>query len=137
MATAAAKTQAANICENSPSAREVFNYLTVNPYPALNTNSSITSDAKNRLDKQNDLNSDLIKVVTVDDVVYIMGSNVGNLNSLKKAINGIYSIDNVQKVVNLEQVGCVIMLLIRTDNNKARIQNRRQALGSSFTLIYF
>lgn len=105
VATAAAKTQAANICENSPSAREVFNYLTVNPYPALNTNSSITNDAKNRLDKQNDLNSDLIKVVTVDDVVYIMGSNVGNLNSLKKAINGIYSIDNVQKVVNLEQVG--------------------------------
>ena len=25
------------------------------------------------------------------------------LNSLRKAINGIYSIDNVQKVINLEQ----------------------------------
>jgi hypothetical protein len=34
-----------------------------------------------------------------------MGTNVGNLDALKKAINGIYSIDNVQKVVNLEQVG--------------------------------
>ncbi len=105
VATAAAKTQATSICENSPSAEEVFNYLTVNVNPSLNTNSSITKDATNRLDRQNDLNVDLIKVVTVDDVVYIMGTNVGNLNSLRKAINGIYSIDNVQKVVNLEQVG--------------------------------
>jgi osmotically-inducible protein OsmY len=105
VATAAAKTKATSICESSPSAEEIFNYLTVNAKPSLNTNSSITSDAVNRLDKQNDLNSDLIKVVTVDDVVYIMGTNVGNLNSLRKAINGIYSIDNVQKVVNLEQVG--------------------------------
>lgn len=105
VATAAAKTQASSICENSPSAEEVFNYLTVNINPSLNTNSSITNDAKNRLDKQNDLSTSLMKVVTVDDIVYIMGTNVGNLNSLRKAINGIYSIDNVQKVVNLEQVG--------------------------------
>ncbi len=105
VATAAAKKQAANICENSPSVQEIFNYLTVNVNPSLNTNSSITKDATDRLDKQNDLNASLMKVITVDDVVYIMGTNVGNLDALKKAINGIYSIDNVQKVVNLEQVG--------------------------------
>jgi hypothetical protein len=54
---------------------------------------------------QNDIIAKNLKIITVDNIVYIMGSNVGNLTSLDLAVNGIYSIHDVKKVVNLEQKG--------------------------------
>jgi osmotically-inducible protein OsmY len=99
------KATAETICKKWPSTQKIFNYLTVNAQPSLNMNSSITSDAKKRISMQYDIEPTAITVTTVDNVVYIMGTNIGNLSALDEAIKGIYSISNVNKVVNLEQKG--------------------------------
>lgn len=97
--------QATVLCKRSPSVAKVFNYLTVTPKPSLNINSSVNTDAKDRLDTQIDIQGRLLTTITVDHVVYIMGTNIGNLGSLDYAIKGIYSIEGVNKVVNLVQKG--------------------------------
>ena len=99
------KATAETICKKWPSTQKIFNYLTVNAQPSLNMNSSITSDATKRISMQYDIEPTAITVTTVDNVVYIMGTNIGNLSALDEAIKGIYSISNVNKVVNLEQKG--------------------------------
>jgi osmotically-inducible protein OsmY len=107
VATQTDKDQASVICKQFPGIKKVFNYLTVTMKPSLHVNSSITKDAVARLDHQNDIRGKMLTVVTVEDVVYIMGTNIGNLTALGAAINGIYTIDGVKKVVNLEQPGDV------------------------------
>lgn len=99
------KATAETICKKWPSTQKIFNYLTVNAQPSLNMNSSITSEATKRISMQYDIEPTAITVTTVDNVVYIMGTNIGNLSALDEAIKGIYSISNVNKVVNLEQKG--------------------------------
>ena len=105
VASNADKATAETICKKWPSTQKIFNYLTVNAQPSLNMNSSITSDATKRISMQYDIEPTAITVTTVDNVVYIMGTNVGNLSALDEAVKGIYSITNVNKVVNLEQKG--------------------------------
>lgn len=99
------KATAESICKKWPSTQKIFNYLTVAPQPSLNTNSSISKEAMRRVDMQYDVDSNAIIITTVDNVVYLMGTNVGNLTALNDIIKGIYSIDDVNKVVNLEQKG--------------------------------
>lgn len=99
------KLQAETICKKWPGTKQVFNYLDVSDKPTLDTSSSISSDAMARIKSQYDVNSDNLKVITVDNIVYIMGTNVGNLTALDTAIQGIYTIPKVRKVVNLEQKG--------------------------------
>ncbi|MBX9865937.1 MAG: BON domain-containing protein [Burkholderiales bacterium] len=99
------KATAETICKKWPSTQKIFNYLTVNAQPSLNMNSSITSEATKRISMQYDIEPTAITVTTVDNVVYIMGTNIGNLSALDEAIKGIYSISKVNKVVNLEQKG--------------------------------
>lgn len=99
------KATAESICKKWPTTNLVFNYLTVSAKPELNTSSSITHEAMKRVDMQYDIDSKAIIMTTVDNVVYMMGTNVGNLTALNEVIKGIYSIDNVNKVVNLEQKG--------------------------------
>ncbi len=99
------KATAESICKKWPSTQKIFNYLTVAAQPSLNTNSSISKEAMRRVDMQYDVDSNAIIITTVDNVVYLMGTNVGNLTALNDIIKGIYSIDDVNKVVNLEQKG--------------------------------
>lgn len=97
--------QATVLSKQSSSVNKVFNYLTVAAKPSLSINSSINSDAQDRLDTQIDIQGKRLTVITVDHVVYIMGTNIGNLTSLDYAIKGINNIEGVNKVVNLVQKG--------------------------------
>lgn len=97
--------QATVLCKQLSSVDKVFNYLTVAAKPSLNINSSINNDVKDRLDTQIDIQGKQLTVITVDHVVYIMGTNIGNLGALDYAIKGINNIEGVNKVVNLVQKG--------------------------------
>jgi osmotically-inducible protein OsmY len=99
------KLRMVDICKKWPGTKMVFDYLTVNPKPALNTSSSLASKAMNLIKIHYDISPDNVKLVVVDGVVYIMGTNFGNLNAYSDAMENMYNIDGVHKVVNLEQVG--------------------------------
>ncbi len=102
------KATAESICKKWPSTNKVFNYLTVATAPdspSLNVNSSITNDVNQLIEVQYDIDSSALQVITVDNVVYFVGTNIGNLSSLDDVIKATYSINKVRKVVNLEQKG--------------------------------
>lgn len=97
--------QAETICKKWPGTNKVFNYLTLSDKPALNTSYFMASDAKEKVKAFFDVNFETMDFIAVDNVVYIMGTNVGNLTALDTAIERMYSIPKVTKVVNLEQRG--------------------------------
>lgn len=99
------RSKAVRMVKNLPSPKHVFNYIKVAAKPKLNTNSKINEQAVDRLETQNNINGKAMKVITVDNVVYLMGTNLGDLTALNTAINGIYSIPGVRKVINLVQPG--------------------------------
>lgn len=100
------KTRAAAIAKQIPYVKSVDNYLTINANkPVLNSNSSLASRALARIKSQSDIDAQYVRVNAVDGVVYIMGSNLGNLTALNKAINGIYAMEGVTQVVNLVKPG--------------------------------
>lgn len=82
----------------------VWNYLTVGKNQSLGqitTDTYLTSAAKSRLIAQKNINTNNIKVVTCNGVVYLMGADVGSNYQLSSAITGIRGIDGVKDVVNL------------------------------------
>ena len=97
VATAVAKTHGA---------KGVYNYLTVSPnqsFGQMTTDTYLTTAAKSRLIAQKDVNTNNIKVVTCNGVVYLMGAKVGDGTQVAGAIQGINQIDGVKKTVNLLQ----------------------------------
>lgn len=97
--------QAESICKKWPGTDKVFNYLTVNDNPGLHTSYFMASDAKSKASAFYDVNVENMDFVAVDNVIYVLGTNIGNLTSLNTAIERMYNIPNVTKVVNLEQDG--------------------------------
>src|SRR6185437_3103273 len=85
--------------------RDVYDYTTITDKPSYNGSSSTESDAIDRLNEEQDIDSTNMKVVYVDSVIYLMGSNIGDLTHLNRAIRGIYTIGGVKKVVNLVKPG--------------------------------
>ena len=84
----------------------VWNYLTVEKNQSvaqISKDTYFTSAAKSRLIAQKDINTNNIKVVTCNGIVYLMGSKVGSIDQLNGAISGIKEIDGVKGVVNLVQ----------------------------------
>lgn len=82
----------------------VWNYLTVEKNQSLGqitTDTYLTSAAKSRLIAQKNINTNNIKVVTCNGVVYLMGSDIGSNYQLSSAITGIRGIEGVKDVVNL------------------------------------
>lgn len=102
------KLQAETICKRWPGTKTIYNYLTIaippQP-PSVNLSSSISKDVMNKIKEKYDLNPDNISVTTVDGVVYLMGSNIGNLTTFNNVITSLYTIPKVTKVVNLERSG--------------------------------
>jgi|GEM_PF-1630526 len=106
VANSSDKNKAAILAKQNPAVSTVFNYLTINSIkPVLNKNSSLAQKALTRIQSQNDISGKYVKTTAVDGIVYIMGTNLGNLTSLDEAIKGIYAMDGVNKVVNLVQPG--------------------------------
>lgn len=85
--------------------RDVYNYTTITAKPSYSSSSSIVSQVQDRLSKEPDIDSSKVTVTYVDGVVYLMGSNIGNLTHYGRAIKGIYTISGVIKVVDLVKPG--------------------------------
>ncbi|HLX52886.1 MAG TPA: BON domain-containing protein [Aquella sp.] len=98
------KSKAEFAVRNTAGVREVWNYLTVEPNEsakAISNDAVITTAARNKLLLQSGVNSNNIKVVTDNSVVYLLGRNPGKISKLKLAIKDISKIDGVTRVVNL------------------------------------
>lgn len=93
---------------NTAGVKKVWNYLTMAVNESIGDISHdayLTSMAKSRLIAQKGVNTNNIKVVTSNDVVYLLGKNAGDPVQINGAVKGIESISGVKKVVNLIQVG--------------------------------
>lgn len=85
--------------------RDVYNYTTIAAKPSYSSSSSIVSDVEDRLAQEPDIDSNKITVTFVDGVIYLMGTNIGDLTHLNRAIKGVYAINGVNKVVDLVRPG--------------------------------
>ena len=102
--SAADKAKAEIAATNTAGVKKVFNYLTIkaNETAGDTTHDAyLTSSAKTRLIAQKGVNTNNIKVVTSDNVVYLLGYNAGKAQQIKGAIIGIKGISGVDNVVNL------------------------------------
>lgn len=90
--------------KNTKGVKQIFNYLTVAKNESISDISHdtyLTSLAKTRLFGQSGVNSNNIKVVTCNKVVYLLGKNAGNQKQIDSGMNGINQIAGVNQVVNL------------------------------------
>lgn len=95
-----------NSVSNMNGINGVWNYLSVGKNQSIgqiSTDTYLTSAAKSRLIAQKDVNTNNIKVVTCNGIVYLMGNKVGSMVEVEGAISGIKEIDGVKGVVNLIQ----------------------------------
>lgn len=102
--TALDKTKVITTVTNTTGVIKVWSYLTVESnedYKDIAKDAYLTSAAKIRLIAQNGVNTNNIKVVTSNKVVYLLGHDAGNPAQLKAAIIGIKGISDVHDVVNL------------------------------------
>lgn len=102
--TASDKAKAYAAAKNTHGVKGVWNYLTVGPNEGaggVTQDAYITSAAKTRLIAQKDVNTNNIKVVTSNGVVYLLGHKAGKTSEIKGAIVGIKGISGVKNVVNL------------------------------------
>lgn len=102
--SAADKAKAETAASNTYGVTGVWNYLTVGPNESvgdITKDAYLTSAAKTRLIAQKDVNTNNIKVVTSNGVVYLLGMKAGNSREIRGAITGIKGIDGVKNVVNL------------------------------------
>lgn len=102
--TALDKTKAVTAVTNTTGVNNVWNYLTIGENEDskdIAKDAYLTSAAKTRLIAQKGVNTNNIKVVTSNKVVYLLGHNAGDPAQLKAAIVGIKGISDVHDVVNL------------------------------------
>lgn len=92
---------------NTVGVKKVWNYLTVSvneTFGNISHDTYLTSLAKSRLIGQKGVSTNNIKVVTCNDVVYLMGNkSAGDPVQIDGAVKGIEGISGVKKVVNLIQ----------------------------------
>jgi osmotically-inducible protein OsmY len=98
------KSKAEFAVKNTAGVKGIWNYLTVEANEdaaAVSKDAWITNQARSKLVLQGDVNSNNIKVVTDNRVVYLLGRDPGKISKLNLAIEDIKEIDGVSKVVNL------------------------------------
>lgn len=102
--TKADKKKAERAAKDTAGVKGVWNYLTVEANEnaeAISKDAMLTTNAKDKLLMQKGVNSNNIKVVTSNAVVYLLGRNAGKSHKIKLAAKDISQIDGVSKVVNL------------------------------------
>lgn len=99
--TTAIRSQVNRMMVSSANVRQVYNYLTVTKKPKLTIDNWLTKKAQARFNLQNNIDTSRITLVTVDNVLYAMVSNVGDLTSFNRAVNGANDIVGIAKVVKL------------------------------------
>ena len=98
------KIKAQKAVSSTAGVKKVWNYLTIGQNETagdITEDAYLTSSAKTRLIAQKGVNTNNIKVVTSNKVVYLLGRKSGNAHQIHAAINGIKNIDGVKNVVNL------------------------------------
>ena len=98
------KTKAEDATTNTAGVTKVWNYLTIESNEdsaAIAHDAYLTTKARARLVSQNGVNTNNIKVVTSNKVVYLLGQDAGKTSHIRAAIIGIKQIGGVKKVVNL------------------------------------
>ena len=99
------KNKVAKLIKSIPSVKEYNDYLTINAKPALYIDRTAGDAAKARLDNQANISLENLKVAVVAGSAYIMGSiKTDQVKDLKYAIDGIYAIKGINRVVNLTKV---------------------------------
>lgn len=92
---------------NTAGVKKVWNYLSISVNETagdITHDTYLTSLAKSRLIGQKGVNTNNIKVVTCNAVVYLLGGkSAGKAEQISGAITGIEGISGVRKVVNLIQ----------------------------------
>ena len=104
VATHKDKTKAVTATSNTIGVSKVWDYLSVGPNEDagdIANDAYLTTAAKSRLIAQKDVNTNNIKVVTSNRVVYLLGNDAGQPDQIQAAIVGIKGINNVRRVVNL------------------------------------
>lgn len=102
--SAADKAKIIQSVQSMNGARGVWDYLTVSRNQSvgqISEDSYLTSAAKTRLIAQKNVNTNNIKVVTCNGVVYLMGHKAGDPVEIDGAADGIREISGVKRVVNL------------------------------------
>lgn len=102
--TSADKAKANSAAANTTGVKKVWNYLTVGANEDagdITNDAYLTTAAKTRLIAQKDVNTNNIKVVTSNGVVYLLGKQAGKVEQIQDAIVGIKGINKVHGVVNL------------------------------------
>ena len=95
------KVKALQAVTNTVGVKKVWNYLTIKKNEDSNSiahDAYLTSASKARLIAQKKVNTNNIKVVTCDGVVYLIGNNPGPKMQVDGGIQGIKEIDGVKDV---------------------------------------
>ena len=104
VATHKDRTKAMTAVMNTTGVNKVWNYLSVGASEDagdIANDAYLTTAAKSRLIAQKDVNTNNIKLVTSNGVVYLLGKDVGKPDQIQAAIVSIKGINKVRKVVNL------------------------------------
>lgn len=102
--TNADKTKANSAAANTVGVKKVWNYLNVGTNEDagdITTDAYLTTAAKSRLIAQKDVNTNNIKVVTSNGIVYLLGKQAGKADQIQAASVAIKGINKVRGVVNL------------------------------------
>ena len=102
----ATKTKIADTIKKIPSVKEYNDYLTVQAVkPTLYKNKKATKIAQLRINNQANISLEHLQVIVIASSAYLMGNikpeQVKDLNSV---IDGIYSVEGVDNVVNLTKI---------------------------------
>ncbi len=104
VATSKDKSEVFAAVTNTIGVSKVWNYLSIGAKEKgsdIAIDAYLTTASKSRLIAQKDVHTNNIKVVTSNQVVYLLGEDAGQIDQVQDAIIGIKGISNVRKVVNL------------------------------------
>lgn len=99
------KDRIGDMIKGQPVVKKYWDYTTINGNPKLHFDSDITKEAQLRIENEENITLEDTQTIAVEGVVYVIGNiKVDEIGNLNKALNGIYSINGVYKVLNLTQI---------------------------------
>ena len=102
----AVKDKIGDMIKNNRAVKNYYDYTTIQAVkPTLHYNKTATKTAQLRVDNENNISQQNIKVVVVSSTAYVIGNiKPDQTKDLKSAIDGIYAVEGVNQVVNLTKI---------------------------------
>jgi osmotically-inducible protein OsmY len=102
----ATKDKIGDMIKAIPSVKDYHDYMTIQAIkPKLYDNATATKAAQLRINNENNISLEHVKVVVVAGVAYVMGNIKPNqTKNMNNALEGIYSVEGVNQVINLTKV---------------------------------